>query len=472
MLTKRLKLLTTILFLIFSSTACELTQEELDDLSSIIGEDQNPGTDFDHGVLPPSCFEQAYRQPEAEISKKIDLLFVVDTSGSLTSERQAIGDGVDAFLAALPEDVDANIGVSLAHVGALSGKLYRKKNDRPYVLKSSELTSDDMRSMLSYRMRYTKGEWASDGGEAMLYSMDQMLDPQNVDEAKSHGFFREEAVLVVVFVTDENDICARYPEGVTPVYDYEHLEAPAFNNYCGDVTASSVFQKLRIFSQDRPLVVSGIIYHEGSNVPNGGENEIAYGITDIIDMSGGAKIDLSGGNYHIGLGEIGSLAVKKLNLKTEFQLSSSNLDDQTLVVKVDNVEVPFSYNEESSLVMLTDYAGVENSEVYIRYCEPPEEPEEIAPVITNLLAQNITGGSVDVTWDTDILATSQVEITHVATGASVLTNKSETGYLNHNVRVNGLTPDTLYSVRAISVSALGVQTKSDPVSFRTGRGLN
>jgi hypothetical protein len=458
-------------FLFVSTVGCELTEEEQNAIDAIIGEDQNPGTDFDHPPLAPNCHEQAYRQPAAEFSKKVDLLFVVDTSGSLNSERQQIGDGVDAFLAALPADVDANIGVMLAHVKTRSGKLYRKDSNSPLVLKSSEMDSASIRSQLSYRMRYTAGESYSDGGEAMLYSFDQALNEDNLATIKSEGLFRDEAALVVIFVTDENDICARYPDGVTPVHDPDGGEVRTFNNYCADVTPESVLQKLRINMADKPFVVSGIIYHEGSQVPSGGENEIAYGITDIIDQSNGAKIDLAGGNYHQGLEQIGNLAVKKLNLKTEFQLATTNINLDSLDVLVDNSAVEFSYNEVNGTVMLTDYAGIENSEVYISYCEPEEDPVIIAPVISNLNVSNITGGSALVTWNTDIDATSQVEITHVASGASILTNASSGVKTEHAIQLNGLNPDTLYSIKAISVNQ-GARSESDAFVFRTGRSLN
>ncbi|MEC9281659.1 MAG: fibronectin type III domain-containing protein, partial [Bdellovibrionota bacterium] len=341
----------------------------------------------------------------------------------------------------------------------------------PYVLKSSEMDSESIRSQLSYRMRYTVGEGASDGGEAMLYSFYNMLDPGNVQEAKEEGFFRDEAALVVVFVTDENDICARYPDGVTPVYDPQRKEFSAFNNYCSDVTPESVLSKANIFVSGKPLVMAGIVYHEESVVPSGGENEMAYGILELIEQASGAKIDLAGGNYHIGLSQIGSLAVKKLSLKTDFVLASSNVDTESFEVKVDNVDVAFSYNEVNATVSLTDYAGIENSEIFIGYCEPPEEPDLVAPVISNLAVNQITGGSALIEWNTDIAASSQVKITHVASGANVLTNLMPSLKTDHAVSIQGLNPDTLYKVQAISVTQ-GMEAYSGELSFRTGRSIN
>ena len=452
-------------------SACELTEEELANVDRIIGEDQNPGSNFDYEPVQPNCHQQIFRQPEAQISRKVDLLFVLDTSGSLDAERQQIGQGVDAFLAALPVDVDAHIGVVLGHVGARSGQLYRRNNASPLVLKTSDWSREQIRSELSHRMRYTAGEGASDGGEALLYSYHQLLEPANVARARNEGLFRDEAALVVVFVTDENDICARYPEGITPVPDPERKEESAFRRYCADVTPESVLEKTQLFMAGKPVVLSGIIYHPQSQIPRGAENEIGYGILELVEQSSGALIDLAGGNFHIGLEQIGSLAVKKLQLKTDFVLTSSNIDPNTFDVRVDNQSVAFAYNEALARLSLTDYAGIENSEVFIAYCEQVEDVEKPTPVLSDLRVSNITAGSALVEWRTDLPASSQLRITHVASGAEVLTNLSPGLKLDHSIRLQGLNPDTLYRVQAISVLE-GQEGRSVELSFRTGRALN
>jgi len=43
---------------------------------------------------------------------------------------------------------------------------------------------------------------------------------------------RPDAALAIVFVSDENDICYRYPASITPVVDGDKLEAPAFIRDC------------------------------------------------------------------------------------------------------------------------------------------------------------------------------------------------------------------------------------------------
>ena len=68
-------------------------------LDGIVGEEQNPGTDFDHAPLAPNCHAQAYRQPEAEISKKID----ADIEAYLQSQTAEATDMFDYLYKELPK---------------------------------------------------------------------------------------------------------------------------------------------------------------------------------------------------------------------------------------------------------------------------------------------------------------------------------------------------------------------------------
>ena len=465
--TKNLLRLFFCMALLIFSVACEITEEEKKALDTALDTDQNETPDIDREPLPAQCFSLTHIQPDAEITKKIDILFMVDSSGSLNAERESIGDGVDAFIAELPEDVDFNIGVMVGHIGSRTGSLVRTYSNRPFVLKSSELSLLEIRTILRTRMRYVPGETLSDGGEAGLYSLNQALNAERLTDSQNKGFFREEAALAVVFVADENDICARYPEGVEPVEDPDNKEIPAFENYCQDVTAESVYQKLKAHQGERPLLVSGIIYNEESVFPQGGENEIGYGYTDIIEMGNGISIDLSGGRLHQGLSEIGSLATKKLQLVTEFKLTETDVLAESIQVEVDGQDVPFNYLAEVNEVHLTGHAGVERSEVYISYCKIQEDPP-ISLEISNLNISNITDTTAIVTWDTNEPSSTQVEVTRFSDGLVYKTFVTQVGVTRHTLFLTSLDPNTLYSIRAISENSSGIAF-SDPATFRTKR---
>lgn len=454
------------------ATGCPLTETEQAAIDDAVGTPpEHEAPDTERANPPENCFGISHYQPKAEITKEIDILFMVDTSGSLDAERRAIGDGVDAFVGALPADADVRIAVMMAHAGNWSGKLYQYRDVGPYVLNTKTMNLSDIRTILRQRMEKVVTENETDGGEVGLYSLSRALDEDRLAEAKNLGFFRDQAALAVVFVADENDICARYPEGITPVYDPDRKEVPAFNKYCQDLTPEKVYLKLRDYQNGRPLLVSGIVYSEESVFPASGENEIAYGILDIVRANNGLLVDLAGGRIYEGLGRIGSLVTKRLNLVTEYSLDDKGreIDDSTIRVEVDGQAVPFAFQCEVSEVHLTDYAGLENSEVYLQYCLKPSENHETIPVtITKVKVDKITSTSAEVTWTTDLFSSSQVEITESLTGRRWTTPLDSVGVINHMVQLTGLSSDRLYSIRVFSAIE-GDPSVSEPIVFRTLR---
>jgi hypothetical protein len=355
------------LVLVYTSVGCELTEEEKAVLDDSF-DPSNPPGDVPPPPVQPACFNERFVQPEAEITKKIDILFVTDTSGSLNDERPAIAQGIDAFVGALPMDVDYRVAVMLAHgsTSNYSGVLYQKDSE-PFVLDSQQMSLEDIRYYLERKLRYVRGDGDSDGGEEGLFSLYTGLMGNNLEQSRTQGFFREDAALAVVFIADENDICARYPDGVTPVYDPNHKEGPAFDRDCADVFPESVLAKLRTVQAGNPLLVSGIVYNREDTVPAGGENEVGYGYLELIDLANGMSIDLADGHFQDGLEQIGTLATVKLHLITEFTLARTEINLDTINVQVDGLDSPFTYVLETNDVQLHEPGGA-LSVVDINYC--------------------------------------------------------------------------------------------------------
>ena len=220
-------------------------------------------------LLDPGCTARTFRQPIS--SGKLDLLFVTDTSGSLAAEREEIAEGIDHFIRALPEGQDIRIGVMLAHspLSPYSGRLWRSdggmirgfERSEPWVLSTIDMPRGYVRAKLRQKLRWQESEYISDGGEFGMGSLLSGLDSARLAESRAKGFFRTDAALAVVFVSDENDICAEYPAGVTPVFDPDGLEAPAKRRFCtvaAGITSARVLSRLRELQSGRPLVVGGI----------------------------------------------------------------------------------------------------------------------------------------------------------------------------------------------------------------------
>lgn len=347
-------------------------------------------------TTPPvaGCFIDRHTQPAAEVTRKLDLLFVVDTSGSLDEERGAIADGIESFISALPPEVDYRIAVMLGHgkTAAQYGKLYSYQNNATYRVLDPSMGIATIKTRLRNNLMLTLNDNDTDGGEAGLASLRRSLDDDRLALARSQGFYRTDAALAVVFVADEQDICADYPAGVTPVLDTNYIEpgakianctrtAPArivdgvviTPSYTEVITPESVLRALRDVQGERPLVVGGITYN--SNVyPRTGENEYAYGYNETIAMANGVSVDLASGNYSSGLNQIGALATVRMSLNSEFSLMHQNVDPATIDVQIDGSVVPFQYIAEFNQIGLTGALGTALSTVDIRYCENAPVP--------------------------------------------------------------------------------------------------
>ncbi|MEO0336283.1 MAG: hypothetical protein AAF202_07805, partial [Pseudomonadota bacterium] len=239
----------------------------------------------------PICVTDNFEQPPVDDAKKLDVLFVVDSSASMDPEKRAVADGINKFIDELPDDTDYRLAVLPGHgVGSnYYGKLihfYKNGGEKVYTLSHQDSLSflqDELKSTLINLPE----QYSTDGGEAGLASLHQMLtgnNGQNLELAKSQGIFRDEAALAIVFIADENDICSVAPDGVTFVVDNQYQEGPAFDANCVEqnVTPETVYQALKDAKGNEPLMVTGVIYNGDNPVPSGGENELGYGLLETI----------------------------------------------------------------------------------------------------------------------------------------------------------------------------------------------
>jgi hypothetical protein len=323
------------------------------------------------------CYVDYFRQPEDCQSDKLDIVFVVDSSGSMMDEKKLIASQIKEFVRELPGKLDINVGVIPAHgsKSASSGLVYRYNNE-PTVLKLLKMSENDVSNALYNKLTHLPSDLYADGGEEGLYSLTRAISA-NLSSNRSQGIFRADAALAVVFVSDENDICARYPTGVQRVNDPENRELPALTRDCSSITPESVVAALRSIQDDRPLTVAGIVYTGESRVPPGGENEIGYGYVETIRLANGLAADLASKRIADALADIGKLVNSRLNLLKDFklaQLAGKPVDQSTLKVTVDDRPVSFDFVSQTSEVHLTGYAGQAGSKIVVRYCVDKPHP--------------------------------------------------------------------------------------------------
>ncbi|MGZ3458604.1 MAG: choice-of-anchor D domain-containing protein, partial [Archangium sp.] len=172
------------------------------------------------GVLKNDQTDQFVQQSQA----KVDVLFVVDNSGSMMDEQQNLGSNFNAFLThAESSGVDYHIGVTTTGIetssggwavcpggaqGGEAGRLFPVDGSSPRIITPATPSAD---AVFAHNTNVGVCHWDEQGLEAMyralsdplVYSVDDPRTPQPMDG--NAGFLREDAKLAVIVLSDEDD---------------------------------------------------------------------------------------------------------------------------------------------------------------------------------------------------------------------------------------------------------------------------
>ncbi len=345
------------------------------------------------------CFSEKFVQPDERAAHRLDLLFVTDTSGSIQGERGAIANGIRSFIGSLPENTDLRVGIMLAH-GSSSywmGRLYYSETVRkntPVVLDNVKMPLAYVQETLRNRLMHAPSDYYSDGGELQMASLLRGLDEDRMSESKKYGFFRDDAALAIIFISDENDICATYPAGVKPVKDWDYYQGRPLESIAKDrdctrklangakesVSADLVAERLKKLQGSRALAVSGIVYNNHATYPRDGENEYGYGMLDVIEKLKGTSADMADKNFSKHLAVIGDVCRKKMELTESFKLSNSPVDAESIRVSVDGRSTEFTFDAQGNFVKPVDVGGARSS-IVIDYCLVKPQPTPSPSVV-------------------------------------------------------------------------------------------
>lgn len=169
----------------------------------------------------------SFRQAERSA---VDVLFVVDNSGSMMEEQNAIGAAFDDFIQyAVSQGIDYHIGVTTTGIspsgggwaacpggvdGGEAGRLFPVTNERPRYITP---TTPDPIGVFGQNVQVGVCHWWEEGLEAAYRALSpplvNSLDAPDTNEPGDGnlGFYRPEAKLSVIIVTDEDDHSPRDP---------------------------------------------------------------------------------------------------------------------------------------------------------------------------------------------------------------------------------------------------------------------
>ena len=180
--------------------------------------DPSAGPKFD---LPPTP-DAGMQMPDTGC-QKVDLLFVIDSSGSMADEQQNLIQGFPDFVSEMQSklaDTDSyHVGIitsdayafntpGCTQAGALvtrtGGTNSSNQTCTPYASGKSWMSEADMLGQ-KFACAGQVGTMG-DGNEQPMYTLGQALTPAiNGPGGCNDGFLREDALLVVVVITDEED---------------------------------------------------------------------------------------------------------------------------------------------------------------------------------------------------------------------------------------------------------------------------
>jgi hypothetical protein len=188
-----------------------------------------------------------------EMGPKVDVLFVVDNSGSMMEEQQSLGANFAAFLsAATASGVDYRIGVTTTGLeaspggwsqcpggaeGGENGRLFPVNGSSPRIISP---TTPNAAGVFAYNTHVGVCHWNEQGLEAayralsppLLHSLD---DPRTPLPRDGNGdFLRDEARLAIIFVSDEEDFSSQ------PVSFYETYFRALKDNDSSKLSVSAI----------------------------------------------------------------------------------------------------------------------------------------------------------------------------------------------------------------------------------------
>ncbi len=298
------------------------------------------------GALLTSCTENSsfklegetnvFKQNEPEFASKIDILWVIDNSGSMASSQQNLAKNFDSFI---NEFTDRGLDFQMAVATTEAYKDYFLDNGDPQrtfsLLRDGNPTdgkngfsivhrkTPDLRPVfLENILQGTAGS----GDERPFQSIVATLENINNED-----FLRPNSFLAVVIVSDEDDFSHEEETSIGGQYSNPNLiDVGAYYNYLDSLTRGDA--TLPRFSVSSILVPDQACLDE-LMVESSGQ-KIGYRLIDLVEMTDG----IIGNICDDFAGALTSISGKILELATQFPLNRDP-DVRTIRVYVAGQEI-------------------------------------------------------------------------------------------------------------------------------------
>jgi hypothetical protein len=277
-----------------------------------------PGCDQENAVFEQTQTDTWTQAP----TDKVDVLFVIDDSHSMTEEQAAVAAGFASFTAELETNAMD------FHLAAISTSFDYANSARGTFLGEPKVLTKDTPSyaaLFQDRVQVgTSGQDKEKGLEAAAYALSPVMT-----SGVNSGFLRPEAFLLIIWVSDENDCSDEGALGALPAtecYNQTELLVPV-EQYVAD------FWNLK---DDRSFVQVGAIVGPPEGDGSCPDATVGRRYLQLVEAMGGTAGNICAADYSDILGDLGLEATGVLS---SFQLSDSAKPDSiTVFVEPDGQE--------------------------------------------------------------------------------------------------------------------------------------
>lgn len=262
-------------------------------------------SDPDYDLLRQGATKEVFSFNKGETQARVDILFIVDNSGSMLEEQVKLGSRLDSFINSL-DLVDWKIGITTTDV-----------SDGPYGVKGSLLPLKGVNATTLTRKtpNYAKvfkdtvyreetlgcpngGPQCPSGDERPLEALNMFIGKRNTD---NKGFFRTGADFAVVVLSDEDER----------------------SNGNGAISAQSVVDVFKAaFGATKDMSAYGIIIQPGNtscyNAQQTSGGSYGTAVNNLANLTGGVTGSICDNDYGPALESIGNRVVdlvKSITLK-------------------------------------------------------------------------------------------------------------------------------------------------------------
>jgi hypothetical protein len=269
---------------------------------------------------------------DGEVS--VDILFVVDNSGSMSGNQTSLKNNFDDFIDVFAAGgVDYNIAIITTDSSSFIGDIITSSTADPITEFNDQIDLVGWHGSTS-----EKGLW---------YSYESTSGAGDAAPGSSTGFFREAAKLVVVYVSDEQDWSYQtYSGGGSTTMDPSDYSA----------------HLLSLKSSSGLVVAHAVAGDYPSGCTTNGHATFGDGYYDVVNDLGGTFMSICAEDWSVTMDTLARESLAQLS----FELTETPLEETISVTVEGYVSSDWSYDESTNSVAFGTPPG-DSSEIEVNY---------------------------------------------------------------------------------------------------------